>query len=258
MEGRRGQGEVVPDAAGKVDLAAALATLGRPRRAPGDGRGRRGPPRGAARPPDSSTGSSSTWAARCSAPGGKPGLDWSGPAVASPTRPGSGSSDATVLGDDVRLDYLPVPGAAGAGRRLMFTGIVEELGTVRAIARRARAARASSSPAPRCSADAGLGDSIAVNGCCLTVVELGDGWWAADAQIETLDRTTLGALAPGDPVNLERPAAPRRPPRRPSRPRPRRRGRRGHRGRAPARRLHRGSRSAPRRRSPATSSRRAR
>jgi riboflavin synthase len=37
------------------------------------------------------------------------------------------------------------------------------------------------------------------------VVELGADWWAADAQIETLDRTTLGALAPGDPVNLERP-----------------------------------------------------
>ena len=53
--------------------------------------------------------------------------------------------------------------------------------------------------------DAELGASIAVNGCCLTVVELGDGWWAADAQVETLDRTTLGALAPGDPVNLERP-----------------------------------------------------
>ena len=53
--------------------------------------------------------------------------------------------------------------------------------------------------------DAKIGDSIAVNGCCLTVVEFGDGWWAADAQIETLDRTTLGALTPGDPVNLERP-----------------------------------------------------
>jgi riboflavin synthase len=54
-------------------------------------------------------------------------------------------------------------------------------------------------------ADASVGDSIAVNGCCVTVVELGDGWWAADAVIETLERTTLGALEPAERVNLERP-----------------------------------------------------
>jgi riboflavin synthase len=53
--------------------------------------------------------------------------------------------------------------------------------------------------------DATLGASIAVNGCCLTVVELLDDGWAADAVTETLDRTSLGSLAPGDPVNLERP-----------------------------------------------------
>lgn len=53
--------------------------------------------------------------------------------------------------------------------------------------------------------DAEIGDSIAVNGCCLTVVELGDGWFAVDAVEETLARTNLGGLAPGDPVNLERP-----------------------------------------------------
>jgi riboflavin synthase len=53
--------------------------------------------------------------------------------------------------------------------------------------------------------DADLGASIAVNGCCLTVVELHHDWWAADAVTETLDRTSLGALAAGDPVNLERP-----------------------------------------------------
>ena len=86
----------------------------------------------------------------------------------------------------------------------MFTGIVEELGRVRAITHADGGARLELS----CTVvidDAAIGDSIAVNGCCLTVVELGDGWWAADAQIETLDRTTLGGLAPGDPVNLERP-----------------------------------------------------
>ena len=53
--------------------------------------------------------------------------------------------------------------------------------------------------------DAELGASIAVNGCCLTVVELRDDGWAADAVTETLDRTALGALRAGDPVNLERP-----------------------------------------------------
>ncbi|MFA5882266.1 MAG: riboflavin synthase [Acidimicrobiia bacterium] len=86
----------------------------------------------------------------------------------------------------------------------MFTGIVEELGRVRAVTPRAGGARLELA-CTEVMIDASIGDSIAVNGCCLTVVELGDGWWAADAQIETLDRTTLGALAPGDPVNLERP-----------------------------------------------------
>jgi riboflavin synthase len=86
----------------------------------------------------------------------------------------------------------------------MFTGIVEELGHVRAIAPNAGGARVEIA-CRDVLMDARVGDSIAVNGCCLTVVGLGDGWWAADAQVETLDRTTLGALVPGDPVNLERP-----------------------------------------------------
>ena len=86
----------------------------------------------------------------------------------------------------------------------MFTGIVEELGRVRARAPRAGGARLELA-CVEVITDAAIGDSIAVNGCCLTVVELGEGWWAADAQIETLDRTTLGALVAGDPVNLERP-----------------------------------------------------
>jgi riboflavin synthase len=86
----------------------------------------------------------------------------------------------------------------------MFTGIVEELGRVRAIHRREGGARVEID-ATTVVADASVGDSIAVNGCCVTVVELGDGWWAADAVIETLERTTLGALEPGERVNLERP-----------------------------------------------------
>ena len=86
----------------------------------------------------------------------------------------------------------------------MFTGIVEELGTVRAVTPNEGGARIEIG-AHDVLDDAVLGASIAVNGVCLTVVALGDGWWAADAVIETLRRSNLGALAPGDRVNLERP-----------------------------------------------------
>ncbi len=86
----------------------------------------------------------------------------------------------------------------------MFTGIVEELGRVRAIQPREGGARLEVS-ATTVTTDARVGDSIAVNGCCVTVADLGDGWWAADAVIETLQRTTLGGLERDDPVNLERP-----------------------------------------------------
>ncbi len=84
----------------------------------------------------------------------------------------------------------------------MFTGIVEELGTVRRISvDPGRLAVACSAV----TADAIVGASIAVSGCCLTVVELDDDGFEADLAPETLARTTLGSLAPGDPVNLERP-----------------------------------------------------
>ena len=86
----------------------------------------------------------------------------------------------------------------------MFTGIVEELGRVRAIHPNEGGARMEID-ATTVLTDTSIGDSIAVNGCCVTVVELGDGWWAADAVIETLERTALGALEAGEPVNLERP-----------------------------------------------------
>ena len=82
----------------------------------------------------------------------------------------------------------------------MFTGIVEELGRVRT-----RTGGRFTFEAGLVLEDAKIGDSIAVNGCCLTVVESGDGWWSADAVDETLARTNLGDLAPGDPVNFERP-----------------------------------------------------
>ncbi|MFM8507313.1 MAG: riboflavin synthase [Actinomycetota bacterium] len=84
----------------------------------------------------------------------------------------------------------------------MFTGIVEELGSV--------AARNGSRLRVSCQRVLGgspIGASIAVNGCCLTVVQMGEGWWEADVSDETFRRTTLGSLKPGDPVNLERPMA---------------------------------------------------
>ena len=82
----------------------------------------------------------------------------------------------------------------------MFTGIVEELGAVDAVTgSRVRIA------ADLATEDAKLGDSIAVDGCCLTVVALGDGWWEADVSDETRKRTTVGDRHPGDRVNLERP-----------------------------------------------------
>lgn len=86
----------------------------------------------------------------------------------------------------------------------MFTGIVEELGTVRAVTPNASGARVEIQ-AELVLDDAEVGASIAVNGCCLTVVELLDDGWAADAVTETLARTSLGALQAGDAVNLERP-----------------------------------------------------
>jgi riboflavin synthase len=86
----------------------------------------------------------------------------------------------------------------------MFTGIVEELGRVRRVEPDAGGARIEIE-ARKVLDDAEIGASIAVNGCCLTVVARGDDWWAADAVVETLERTNLGALEPGDPVNLERP-----------------------------------------------------
>lgn len=88
----------------------------------------------------------------------------------------------------------------------MFTGIVEELGRVRAVYHHEGGARVEIA-ASAVLDDASLGASIAVNGCCLTVVafDAAAGWWGADAVSETLDRTNLGALTPGDPVNLERP-----------------------------------------------------
>ncbi len=85
----------------------------------------------------------------------------------------------------------------------MFTGLIEELGSLAG-----RDGQRFTFAAYVVTGDAKIGDSIAVNGCCLTVVALDPGRWSADVVDETLSRSTLGDLRPGDPVNLERPVRP--------------------------------------------------
>jgi riboflavin synthase len=89
----------------------------------------------------------------------------------------------------------------------VFTGIVEELGRVVEVTKLADDSARLVVSGPVVTADAKHGDSIAVNGVCLTVVTLDAGSFSADVMAETLHRSSLGALAPGDPVNLERPMA---------------------------------------------------
>jgi riboflavin synthase len=86
----------------------------------------------------------------------------------------------------------------------MFTGIVEELGSVRSVTANEGGARFVFESEVVLD-DVELGASIAVNGCCLTVTAHDETTWSADAVIETLARTNLGDLAAGDRVNLERP-----------------------------------------------------
>ena len=83
----------------------------------------------------------------------------------------------------------------------MFTGLVEGLGTVVASGH----PRLRITAPPSLLAGAAVGDSVAVDGCCLTIVDLGSAWWEADVSAETAARTTLGDLAEGRQVNLERP-----------------------------------------------------
>ncbi|CAB4763616.1 unannotated protein [freshwater metagenome] len=85
----------------------------------------------------------------------------------------------------------------------MFTGIVEELGTVESVEDQGDAIRLTVR-AETVLEGTGLGDSIAVNGCCLTVTTIDDGTWTADVMQETLDKTSLHGVQPGDRVNLER------------------------------------------------------
>lgn len=85
----------------------------------------------------------------------------------------------------------------------MFTGIVEEIGTIRSIRRGAHSS-ALTIGADVVLGDLKVGDSVAVNGVCLTATALLDGAFTADVMHETLDRSSLGALSPGSHVNLER------------------------------------------------------
>src|SRR5690606_33432727 len=106
------------------------------------------------------------------------------------------------------------PAHPGAGRPphrpggpLMFTGIVEELGTVEHVEPQGDAVRLTVR-GPLVTSDAALGDSIAVNGCCLTVATRDGETFTADVMQETLDKTSLGGLGSGDRVNLERTITP--------------------------------------------------
>ena len=89
----------------------------------------------------------------------------------------------------------------------MFTGLIEELGSVRLIEHRGEDARIVIA-ADLVTKGSAEGDSIAVNGVCLTALDITSDSFAADVSRETLERSTLGRLRPGTPVNLERAVTP--------------------------------------------------
>ena len=89
----------------------------------------------------------------------------------------------------------------------MFTGLVEAQGTVRLLEKNGSAIDLTLEISERITNDAHIGDSVAINGCCLTVVEISDGFLKFQAGAETLAKTNLGRLSLGDQVNIERPLA---------------------------------------------------
>jgi len=109
---------------------------------------------------------------------------------------------AGAHGDSSRLGAIPqcLQPHLAISLHSVFTGIVEEKGTIAA-----REGAKLTISAALVLEDSGIGASIAVNGCCLTLVDKGPNWWVADVSDETYSRTNLGHLQPGDPVNLERP-----------------------------------------------------
>ncbi|MDF1746150.1 MAG: riboflavin synthase [Gimesia sp.] len=89
----------------------------------------------------------------------------------------------------------------------MFTGLVEAQGTVQLLEKNGSAIDLTLEISELISNDAHIGDSVAINGCCLTVVEISEGGLKFQAGAETLDKTNLGQLSLGDQVNIERPLA---------------------------------------------------
>jgi riboflavin synthase len=89
----------------------------------------------------------------------------------------------------------------------MFTGLIEEVGWVREIRTEGDLVRLRIA-GPETAAGLAIGDSVSVDGACLTVTRLQGRWFEVELSAETLTRTTLGGLAPSDPVNLERPCRP--------------------------------------------------
>ncbi len=86
----------------------------------------------------------------------------------------------------------------------MFTGIIESVGHVKSIVRQGGDVRLSIAVGKLDMSDVKLGDSIATNGICLTVIDYGHDWYAADVSVETLNRTCLGYWKVGTRVNLEK------------------------------------------------------
>lgn len=84
----------------------------------------------------------------------------------------------------------------------MFTGIITDIGTVRTVAKRGDTRFEIATAYD--TATIAMGASIACNGCCLTVIEKGPGWFAVEASAETLSKTTLGTWGEGTRINLER------------------------------------------------------
>ena len=89
----------------------------------------------------------------------------------------------------------------------MFTGLVEARGTVRLLEPNGSAIDLTVEISEHITSDAHIGDSVAINGCCLTVVEMSDSFLKFQAGAETLAKTNLGRLSLGDQVNIERPLA---------------------------------------------------
>ena len=104
----------------------------------------------------------------------------------------------------VSKDEFAVEAYVVKGQSLMFTGIVEEVGSVVRLARKSTGARLTVACASVLE-DAAPGASIAVNGACVTAIDLAPGEFSADLSPETLKRTNLGDLETGSAVNLERP-----------------------------------------------------